>query len=359
MHYYSEDGSIFSSKIRAIEYGRKKQQKINFYYYDDIYSKLDWTTEPVGSLDYYYKEQAQRIRDNYDYVILCYSGGSDSTNVLETFYFNNIKLDKIITVGAFGRDEKSGSDKNHNGEIYHNVFPYIKQLGLESITESIDYTKYFTDISSLSIFQHEDSWIDTSSWYSPHNWFWRDLEKYVVPKNIGNKKVAILFGKDKPGLYYIKNHKDVFLESGNVCYNGFHFGDSACTSYSSMNLPKMNSNVERINFYWDPTYPNILLKQIHVLLKHYLVNNIKYDPFFESQFSGRKTDKILYDLKRPLSFISPKSKTTIISLRDNYLYNSQDSDLYKFYISGIKKMQQSIKQEELSVVYSKFYNILK
>lgn len=363
MHYYSEDGTIFMSKVRALEYGRKKQQKINFYYYDDVYSKCDWTTEPSESLEYYYKEQAQRIRDNYDYLILCYSGGADSTNILETFHFNGIKLDKIITVGALSKDPEYGSDKNHNGELYHNVFPYIKELGLESITEVIDYTKFFDDINSLSIVQYQDEWIDiVGPWYSPHHWFWRDLEKHVVPKNIGNKRVAIIFGKDKPGLFYGKTNKpDVILPSGNTMLNGFNFKDTPCSDYGNLNLPYGYTNIDRVNFYWDPTYPQILLKQLHVLKNHYVItHSTSYDPFLGSQmFGGKMTDHIVYNLKRPLVFKSPKSITPIISLRDDFLKDSKDSDVFKLHDAGIKKMKMHIDLNELVTINSKFYNILK
>ena len=86
-HYYSHK-KIFGNKIQALQ----SNQPIQYYYYDDVWSKCDWTIEPSEPLEYYYKEQAQRIRDNYDYVVLCYSGGFDSSNILETFYYNNIKF---------------------------------------------------------------------------------------------------------------------------------------------------------------------------------------------------------------------------------------------------------------------------
>ena len=362
MHYYSQDGTIFGSKIKAIEYRNKTNQEIYFYYHDDIYAQYDWTTEPTESLEYYYKQQAQRIRDNYDYVILCYSGGADSTNILETFHFNNIKIDKIITVGALSKDSAFGVDENHNGELYHNVFPYIKELGLEAITEVIDYTKYFDNINNLSIVQYQSEWIDfIGPWYSPHHWFWRDLEKYVVPSNIGNKRVAIIFGKDKPGLFYTKTAKsDTFLPSGNRILNGFFFKDTPCSDYGNLNLPAGHTNVDRVNFYWDPTYPQILFKQLHVLNRYYtLTHTTKYDPKIGSQmFGGKMTDDLVYNLKRPLVFKSPKSKTSVLSLRDAYLTNSKDSDVYKMYESGINRMKERIILDELITINSKFYEIL-
>ena len=91
-HYYSEDNKIFPNRVHAVKYSIDTGKKVYLHYYDEIYTKLNWKIEPPEPIEYYYKEQAQRIRDQYDYLILCYSGGYDSTNILETYHFNNIKL---------------------------------------------------------------------------------------------------------------------------------------------------------------------------------------------------------------------------------------------------------------------------
>jgi hypothetical protein len=205
-YFYTPDGQKFYSKIKGWSYAKKNNQPLFLYYYDHIWEKLNWKLEPTESLDYYYKAQAQRIRDEYDYVILCYSGGADSTNILETFHSNNIKLDKIVMVGALSQDSYSMVDENHNGELYRNCFPYLRDLGLESISEVIDYTKYFDNIKNFSIYNFGEEWIhEQNSFYSSHNWFWKDFEKYVVPSQYIDKKVAIIFGKDKPVLYSDNN----------------------------------------------------------------------------------------------------------------------------------------------------------
>lgn len=320
--YYSVDKKIFTSKIRALEYKRTTGNEIYFYYHDDIYARIDWNTEPTNSLDYYYRNQAQRIRDNYDYVILCYSGGYDSTNILQTYINNKIKLDKIVVVGAFSQDSNSGVDENHNGELYYNAFPYLKQLGLESITQVCDYVELFKDPKNFSIYQMGDEWIDgLNGFYSPHNWFWKDIDKYVVPEKYKDKKVAIIFGKDKPE-----------LENGI-----FRFKDVRCTSYAYSGV---QSNIERINFYWDPTYPEILVKQLHILKR-----------------LGGIADNVVYKLDAPLSFKSPKSRINTLSLRDMFLLNHKESSLFDFYKSGIKKISDRIGLNNLSIVYSRPYLI--
>ena len=336
--YYFDDGVSFASKIKAIEYGNKINQDAKLYYFDETYNKVSWSLEPTQSLQQLYTQQAQRIRDTYDYVILCYSGGYDSTNILETFYYNNIALDKIIVVGAMSQDSFSGVDENHNGELYHNVFPYIDELGLQNITEVIDYTKYFNDVNNFSITQYANEWIDyTGTWHSPHNWFWRDIEKYVIPKAYSDKKVAIIFGKDKPRL---------FRENDKI---GFRFFDGPITSYGNS---LDNGNSKRINFYWDPSMPEILVKQLHILAR--IARSSKILP---ESIDHDIVNNVVYDLKKKLLFKSGKSATGLLSLRDMYLINKTNSDVFRFYASGISNMKKHINVKDIRPIYSRFYSI--
>jgi hypothetical protein len=333
--YYFDDGNKFSSKIDAHKYSLKNKKDYKLYYFDEAFSSIDWTVEPIGTLEYHYKQQAQRIRDEYDYVILCYSGGADSTNILETYVYNNIKLDKIVIVGAFDQDSTRGVDENHNGELYHNAFPYLKQLGLEHITQVCDYTSLFDKPENFSIYNYGNNWVDViGTRFSPHNWFWRDIDKYVVPKELKDKKVAIVLGREKPYVFF----RD---DNGNASF-GFRFSDTAIFDYGNSYTFE---NCDRINFYWDQHYPFILIKQMHVLKRHFLTfNNIE------------NKDEIIYNLKRPLVFKSPKSQSIYLSLRDNFLINKKNSSIYKFYFDGLHLYNKRTGMYRRQV-YSKFYHV--
>lgn len=351
-YYYTDDGSVFSSKVEAMEYSRKTGTPLHFYYYDKEYSRVPWTLEPTQSLDYYYLEQAKRIRDQYDYVILCYSGGYDSTNVLETFHYNGIKLDKIVAVGAFDQDSYNISDENHNGELYVNVFPYIKELGLDSILQVVDYSKLFSNLSNFSILNQKDSWIDIcGGWFSPHHWFWYDAEKYIVPQEFKNKKVAILFGKDKPALFSTEQ----------AMLSGFRFRDTPTNSYGSTATNRQNlDNIKRIDFYWDPEYPEILVKQLHVLRRHYLLSKtISYDDVEAVSIIGEKSvNSLIYNLRKPILFKSPKSKTYYLSLRDQFLKSKRNSLVAEIHNKGIAELTARIGDAAPQPIFSKFYSII-
>ena len=356
-HYYSRDGKIFVNKVDAVDYNIKNNQytsfdynkQILFNYYDDVWSKCDWTTEPSESIDYYYKEQAQRIRDEYDYVILCYSGGFDSTNILETFHYNDIKLDKIVIVGAFSQDIVKNDDRNFNGELYHNAYPYLKELGLEKITETYDYSSYCIDPKNFSVYEYGEQWVDViGTRFSPNHWFFRDIEEHVVPAKMENKKVAIIFGRDKPHLMY-----------DSVGNPGFFFRDNPVQENGRRNI-KYN-DVDRINFYWDPNYTNILLKQVHMLYRTYPTGYSDFKPL--GYFPHKElynSDKVVYNLKKPLIYKSPKNLTPYFSTKDNFLLKDKSGKFYDFYLSGIQTLQKKTDMEILKKsIRSKFYKITK
>lgn len=321
--YYTNDGKTFPNRLEALSYASKTGQTAFINYHDELWSKLDWTVEPEGALDFHYKMQAQRIRDEYDYVVLCYSGGFDSTNILETFYFNNIKLDKIVVTGPFKQDSYSGSDENHNGEIYENAFPYLTQLRLNSIVQVIDYTDLYGDVTQFSAYELGGNWVEEIGCrYSPHHFFWRDLDRYVVPTQYQDKKTAIIWGTDKPKLHG----------------NSFQFMDNAITSYARFSQNPRH-NVTNINFYWDPDYPLILLKQLHTLKR------------YQNVCSQEDVARVVYRLKQPLNFKSGKSPTLLIAKRDMFLLNKTNSGIYDFYQMGVKKLNENVNTNIKSKTY--------
>ena len=69
-----------------------------FCFNETVFKLIDWTVEPSQSLKELYVERCQQLRDKYDYLILSYSGGADSHEILYTFLENNIFIDEIQVV---------------------------------------------------------------------------------------------------------------------------------------------------------------------------------------------------------------------------------------------------------------------
>lgn len=234
----------------------------------------------------------------------------------------------------------------------------MRELGLESITQVCDYTEYFNKVDNFSITKHKSDWVHhIGAWFSPHNWFWRDIEKYVLPPEWKDKKVALIFGKDKPALFYDPLASfQATLPNGNCKLNSFNFRDTPCMSYADTG---QKENLDRINFYWDPTYPEILLKQLHVMKRVYEIKHTTaYNPEIGVQkLSDMDINSIIYNLRKPILFKSPKSKSNLLSLRDNYLLKHKGSDVFKLYQSGIRKIDTTVGSTGMLPVQSRFYEL--
>jgi len=327
--YYDGDKKIYRNRNDLLK--QSKHWIRRFYYYDKEFGQVQWTKDPVEDLWTLYSRRAQQIRDEFEYVILCYSGGVDSTNVLEAFYYNNIHIDEILIVGAFSQDSEYGVDENHNGDIYHNVYPTLKALDLPNTKITVeDYTKHFNNPENFPLIKEfgDDFALQLGPYTSVHTLFWHDL-KYFIGQN-NNKKTCYIMCSDKPKLS---------IDGGNNLFFT-DFNDHAVIDYGS-NL--VDENFQRVNFYTDPKAEAIIRKQLHMIMEFYIKNvvvekSMTHD-FFNVNYI-KIIDNLVYDLKNPLRFKSKKSAISCLSVRDMFMLNKQDSDMFKIYKNATLKLDK-------------------
>ena len=94
--YYSVGEYCTYSKVDAIEIGSRLNQSVIWHFNDEVFDTLDWTKEPEPSLWDLYSARARQIREKYDYLVLFYSGGADSNNILNSFVRNGIHLNEVV-----------------------------------------------------------------------------------------------------------------------------------------------------------------------------------------------------------------------------------------------------------------------
>lgn len=324
-YYHPELLTVYENRLEAV----KNLPNSRFYFHDDQFAKIDWTIEPSQSLAELYKQRAEQIREQYEYVIIAYSGGVDSTNVLETFYYNNIHIDEILTVGALSQDKDSTDDSNHNGELYFNVFPTLKQLNLPHTKITVeDYSKQFFDIENFSaIKKFQSDWMRHGGVFtSPHTLWWGDLKHFIGKDN--DKKTAVVFGADKPIVVWDRYYFKYMT----------YFADSSFLDYGSFNK---TDNFERVNFYISPDTADLMRKQRHVVARFMSLNDKEFD--IEEEHVKTYYDticKLVYDLKHPLRFQSTKSPQTFLSVRDRFILNHKNSEIFKIWNDSLKRTNQ-------------------
>ena len=116
----------FYSKLEAIEYMQKTGVHLHWDFNEAVFSSYDWTVEPQETILELYRQRAQQLRDQYDYIALFWSGGADSETVRKSFTDNDIKLDEIVTYCSYqGSDDKTDL---MNSELFFRTIPQAEQL---------------------------------------------------------------------------------------------------------------------------------------------------------------------------------------------------------------------------------------
>ena len=118
--YWEYAGTRYKHKYQAIQASGKQFKDIKFTMFtDDSFNKLDWTIEPAQSLKSLMLTRALQLRETYKYIKFFFSGGADSTTVLNVFLDNNIPIDEIVVIKFF-------EDNQSNYEVDNFTIPYFK-----------------------------------------------------------------------------------------------------------------------------------------------------------------------------------------------------------------------------------------
>jgi hypothetical protein len=254
--YYSVDGSFFATRYEAMDAALRVSKPINYHHHDEIWQAQDWKTEPAISLPELYRKRAQQLRDKYDYLILSYSGGADSWNVLKTFDENNIHLDEIVNVhdmGIISGDPKA----KHNSEVHRVAIPVGDQFlarhpkTIRTIIDSKSTIINFFGQHSMEelIGTHLQVNLSPSIPVRSGAWIYQDPRYEAIAAS--GKKIAIIYGWEKPYL---------LLRDGKYC---FQFNDiSLQHTHKRFN---QRFPVYDEDFYWAKEVPELVVKQCHVV----------------------------------------------------------------------------------------------
>jgi len=320
------------SKYEAAEWSNSLNQQIEWDFNRAVYDTIDWKREPDGDLWEMYKDRARQIRAAYDYVVLWYSGGSDSHNILCAWIEAGLKIDEIATSCNY---EASGDKLDHyNAEITTVVLPDIKLLQekFEFKFRMVDTSQFYIELFDLWKTGFE---FNINYHFSPNSPIRNILrEKITDYKNMidQGKKLCFVWGKEKPMLNYSyenKSHYLTFCDSVDDCVG----------SYTQQNYHK--GWYDEL-FYWTPDYPLLVVKQAHVVKN--FINYCEDISCFTSEGSlaghSKKfkmtlreevRKKLIYPKWSNEIFCNGKAKSKTYSLRDEWFFKS-NLDLRKRFI---------------------------
>jgi hypothetical protein len=283
---YRVGSSMFRDKISALAHSAATNQPVRWDFNDELFGVFDWTQEPQQDISYFYTKRCQQIRDEYQYIVLHYSGGSDSNNILQHFYRAGIHIDQInVTVPLEYYERHTSVTGSVEAGDLHNEWYLVIKPDLEWVKKHMPNTKIsiFDFTKDMIEFDVDQDWILHAGEHCNPNVVSRMKYYDVVDSKIyDSKKVGHIYGVDKPRVF---QHQGQWY---------FAFLDSILgiiSSYKPVWLKHDHVNV--VNFYWSPDLVPLLIKQAHLLKRYY-----ESSPQFMSLASFRALDPWEFELQQ-------------------------------------------------------------
>jgi hypothetical protein len=320
------------SKFDACTVAEKTNQALKWNFNDEVYQSINWEQEPAESLSELYCKRAQQLREKYDYLVLWFSGGADSTNILDSFLLNNIKLDEVTSYVNY---EATGDRFNFlNAEVYNVAVPRIEQA--QKLQPWLRHT--LVDLSQMTMahFQKKDTKFDwvyhMNGYFNPNNTSKQDIKLKVQHWRDmidQGKRVCFIHGFDKPRVFNI---------NGKYYFKFIDMIDGAVSAHNQM--IDRDWEFDEI-FYWSPDAPLIPVKQAHVVKKFLKqataddleINhkNMCFTTFNKKLYSLPldKLHRLIYPNWYPVLY-QAKPVSMIFSARDEWFFKLPESDPAKY-----------------------------
>lgn len=273
--YYTCDGISFGSKINACIYAQSVNKSVKWIFKNHIHDRYPWEIEPTETLDQLYDQRCKDLREKYDYLVLSYSGGSDSNNILESFMRQNLHIDEIVTNHLTQATEKTiilnpavKDNWNFNAEHQLHALPRLREIQKKLPRTKITILDVTQAVLS-SLDGQDESWLlnrrENVSIGMTHRYnhiYFNEVRKQL-DKNLN---VAIITGIEKPR---------TAIENG-VFYVYFTDANVNASSPADHNI---GTNAKIEYFYWND--PKIVVKQAHVV-KRWLETNTQFQKFWQT-----------------------------------------------------------------------------
>lgn len=369
--YYLVGWKKFYNKTLALIYAKQYGFEVRWIFNDDVYGQLDWSIPVEESLASLYVRRAKQIREKYDYIILYYSGGADSHNVLSTFVNNNIQIDEIVMelpeIDKHHFNDFDTSSRNIYGEILYVAAPRLKEiqhkLSPHTKIRFADFSKPVIELMS------KDNWFETM----PTNAFFNlgQIGRQILHTSdisiidLANKsrKVCQLYGVDKPLVSF----------DGTDFYA--YFTDSSAMHVNPVtpeNNKEYDDYVTTEFFYWTPDFPEIVVKQAQLIKLACILDDTKKQ-FWKNSLKLHVGEfrKIMHPIIYPgleePKFQANKPENDIIRPMDHWFWSAASSNIQDNYLYTIKSYLndnidsqhfiQGVAEKGISSINTRFYKL--
>jgi hypothetical protein len=338
--FYRVGSEIFTHKASALIRATQLGVSPTWHFHSETYAKLNWKENVSAPLNFYYQERAKQLRNKYEYLILSFSGGSDSWTMLKAFVDSGTHLDEIYIrwpIEATYKKYNLGTDicpENIIGEWEFNMVPMINEYKKLLPNTKFEIHDFSHEIVNAEL--QDQDWLVVQDCLNPgvhfchHGIGTSELDAMNAGKN-----TCIIYGIDKPQFWY---------DNGQVYY---YFIDKLANNHPN-NLFKRTCEL----FYWTPELPELVLAQARAVFQYLQANpmalnlidrTVPYTPERKHIWDTILRHIIYSDYMKLNTFQAKKPTSSIHDEADAWLFwDHADSKLIKSWEYGIKNLLTSI-----------------
>jgi hypothetical protein len=344
--FYRVGFKKFSNKTLALMESKKTGYEVEWIFNNAVYDSINWTTPIETPLFEIYKQRAQQLRDKYDYLMLYYSGGADSSTILRTFVENGIFLDEIVMQlpepvrQSF--DPNDTSEGNFYAELEYSAIPYLNKIKNKIHPNTVIRYQDFSK-SGIELLQKDD-WFDVVplctniTLSGVFRQIAQNNDYHILNLYDTGKSIAQILGIDKPLVY--------FDGTNYYCY----FMDTSTYHYVS---PVDFNNTELSNgkyatefFYWTPDMPEIVVKQAQDIKRNCEMN--PWAKFMASEILTRHISEyrpvlhpVIYPSDVTVEFQTDKPSSKIVRAMDRWFWETASQKVQGNYLGAIEYIKQN------------------
>lgn len=164
---------------------------VEFYCRDSIYDQYDWTKEPEQSLDELMTAYALSLREQYDRLILLWSGGTDSQTIYNIFRRSKIRIDEILIKAS-----------NHLAQYPDFHVDWIRANHWDPTTIITRYDQNDTVLRSLDCTNEDWVWKNKGDLLMFGMSTGAEGVKHLIERNHAGHRWTAVAGFEKPRLIY-------------------------------------------------------------------------------------------------------------------------------------------------------------
>lgn len=343
--FYLVGWKKFYNKTLALIESKKTGYEPVWIFNDDVYGEIDWSIPIETPLTELYRKRAQQLREEYDYIVLYYSGGADSTNMLHSFIDNGLFIDEIL-IQDLEAYKNHLNDKDTSNKNFYSEIEFAANAHLRKVKNQLDPRTKITyqDFAKTGLeILEKDYWFEENPIGMSINvsGVLRQLtqahDRYNFTLLEQSKKTAFVLGIDKPLVYFDgKNYKCFFKDTGAYHYiNPFN-----------EKTDKENKTVVEY-FYWARSMPEIVIKQAQEIKKNCEANPAA--KVMASQVLVRHISEyratlhpVIYPSHTIESFQTEKPSTGLYRPMDEWFWATASDKVKGNYLSTIEYLTQHI-----------------